>query len=103
MSFVIAAYEDYAKQINSIFNVSQNEEEPSVELVLEECVVKISTSQQECFSLFFSGQAHALLPQGTYLFKHDQLGDNFLFMVPISQSEQVAQYEVIINRFINTN
>ena len=52
----------------------------------------------EQFSLMFQGPLEPLLPQGTYCFWHDRLGELPLFMVPVGKSTGGVQYEVCISR-----
>lgn len=54
----------------------------------------------EQFAMLFVGPVQPLLPQGTYRFRHDVLGERFLFMVPVGQDAQGTQYEVCITRKI---
>jgi hypothetical protein len=39
-----------------------------------------------------------MLPQGTYAFAHDDLGEFDLFIVPIGQAPGVFQYQAVFNR-----
>ena len=54
--------------------------------------------KNECFSLLFKGPVSSFLPQGTYDFEQDNLGAFSLFVVPIGQTAEAFQYEVIFNR-----
>jgi hypothetical protein len=69
------------------------------------CVLKLTELRSrpappgyEQFAMLFAGPVTPLLPQGTYVFKHEQLGELPLFMVPIALGETGAQYEVCIAR-----
>jgi hypothetical protein len=59
--------------------------------------------RQESFSLLFNGPEHPFLPQCTYRFEHDQLGQFDLFVVPIGREQAAFQYQVVFNRLIRQN
>jgi hypothetical protein len=52
----------------------------------------------ESFTLLFHGPGDRMLPQGTYAFAHDDLGEFDLFIVPIGQAPGVFQYQAVFNR-----
>jgi hypothetical protein len=52
----------------------------------------------EQYSMLFIGPVEPLLPQGTYRFRHDQIGELSLFMVPVGCDAEGAQYEVCVSR-----
>ena len=52
----------------------------------------------EQFSMLFTGPPEPVLPQGTYRFVHDDLGELPLFMVPIGKNSERVQYEVCVSR-----
>lgn len=60
-----------------------------------------STRGYEQFAMLFVGPVQPLLPQGTYRFRHDALGERWLFMVPVGQDAQGTQYEVCITRKVD--
>jgi hypothetical protein len=60
----------------------------------------ISARKNECFSLLFNGPGSRCLEQKIYPFKHEQLGQFSLFMVPIGKNQGSFQYEVVFNRFV---
>jgi len=45
------------------------------------------------FSLVFRGPASPLLPQGTYVLTHAELGELALFLVPIGAEPEGVRYE----------
>jgi hypothetical protein len=57
-------------------------------------------SRFESFSLLFHGPHDPALPQGTYAFHHERLGNLDLFMVPIAKGKSGVDYQVIINRLV---
>lgn len=70
----------------------------SVPLTLIELRTRPAPPGFEQFSLMFLGPLAPLLPQGTYLFAHENLGEMPLFMVPVGKNREGVQYEVCISR-----
>ena len=60
-----------------------------------------NTRGYEQFAMTFVGPAQPLLPQGTYRFRHETLGERLLFMVPVDQDEHGTQYEVCFSRKVD--
>jgi hypothetical protein len=52
----------------------------------------------ECFSLLFRGPYDRPLPQDTYRFAHDSLGEFVLLIVPLFPEEKARVYEAVFNR-----
>src|SRR5215510_9531051 len=57
--------------------------------------------QQEEFTLEFRGPLDMFLGQGVRDFKHDQMGQFELFIVPVKQDAQGFYYEAVFNRLRN--
>ena len=74
-----------------------------VDLELVSCKDLGSTPKQEQFSLLFRGPKQPLLEQMTYELKHDVLGENLIFLVPVRQDADFLYYEAIFNRFSEEN
>jgi len=56
-------------------------------------------SGNEKFSLFFSGLRSELVPQDTYTFEHEALGQFDLFIVPVfTRNPHKISYEMVFNR-----
>jgi hypothetical protein len=90
-------HEAFSKNANTKFQVQVDENTP-VELELTEISeLKLYPSQEE-FSLLFRGPLEAFLDQGVRYFKHDQMGEFELFIVPINKDAQGYYYEAIFNR-----
>ena len=51
----------------------------------------------EAFSLLFTGPETRWLPQGTYGFEHDRIGNFQLFIVPVGKEGGRMQYEAVFN------
>jgi hypothetical protein len=87
----------FQAQIDTTFRV-ENGADP-IPLRLAEVIEERSAGGIERFSLFFHGPPDCLLPQDTYSFHHDILGDVTIFIVPIvgSNDERII-YEACFNR-----
>ncbi|HKO62063.1 MAG TPA: hypothetical protein VJV03_12945 [Pyrinomonadaceae bacterium] len=93
-------YENFAKQLSTEFQVDQEGEQ--VQLVLIEMSQLKKTERQEEFSLMFRGPLERPLSQATHQFKHPEMGDFPLFIVPIKRNEDGFNYEAVFNRFLES-
>ena len=93
---VSLTHEEFSKHANTKFQV-QVDESTQVELELIEISELKLYPQQEEFTLEFRGPLDMLLGQGVRDFKHDQMGQFELFIVPIKQDAQGFYYEAIFN------
>jgi hypothetical protein len=84
-------------QIDTMFRVKSGSD--PIPLRLAEVIEERSAGGIERFSLFFHGPPDRMLPQDTYSFHHDTLGDITIFIVPIvgSNDERIV-YEACFNR-----
>ena len=89
-------YEDYAEYLNTKFQLT----EIGVEIELVEILEKITTAEQEMFSLIFCGSKDNFLEQKIYQIHHEKLGDGGLFLVPIALDANGYKYEAGFNRLI---
>jgi hypothetical protein len=89
-------YEDYLAELNTKFKLA----ETSTELELIEVTQRKLTSQQEMFSLIFSGAKDNFLEQKIYRMHHEKLGEGELFLVPIAEKADGYRYEAGFNRII---
>ena len=69
-----------------------------IQAKLEEVTARTSPKEYEQFSALFRGPVEPLLEQGTYLFRHADLGEFPLFMVPVACNASGALYEVCISQ-----
>ena len=53
----------------------------------------------ETFSLLFWSGTNRFLPQETYLFQHNEIGEFPLFIVPVNRRRRYQVYEAVFNRF----
>ena len=88
-------YDVLAEQVNTKFKLMQTDAPPELELV--DVTEPTVTASQTFFSLFFLGKGDFLLPQGTYLMRHEQLGEIMFFLVPVSRETDGIKYEAVIN------
>lgn len=51
----------------------------------------------ETYSLLFVGPSDMALPQSTYRFAHDDLGEFDMFIVPVGNVEKGLQYQAVFN------
>jgi len=94
---------NFAQHLNTKFRVRGEAAAEPVELELVKVKGYASGPNEqegmERFSLFLQGPAEAFLPQGTYTFEHDRMGQHELFLVPIARNEQGFSYEIVFNYF----
>jgi hypothetical protein len=90
-------HEEFTKQVNTKFQV-QNEENIPVELELIEISEMKLYPKQEEFSLEFRSPLNMFLSQGVHNFSHEQMGQFELFIVPFKQDDQGFYYQAIFNR-----
>lgn len=87
----------FSENVNTKFQL-QTDDGSGVELeLIEVSELKVYPRQEE-FSLLFRGPLNAFLDQGVRNFKHDQMGEFELFIVPIKQDADGFYYEAIFNR-----
>ncbi|HEX7332287.1 MAG TPA: hypothetical protein VF290_12365 [Pyrinomonadaceae bacterium] len=89
-------HDEFSKHANTKFQVQVNEN-TQVELELITVSELKVYPQQEEFTLEFLGPSDMFLGQGVRDFKHDQMGQFELFIVPIKQDAQGFYYEAIFN------
>ncbi|HXF09840.1 MAG TPA: hypothetical protein VN625_03580 [Desulfuromonadaceae bacterium] len=101
-------YAHFASQVNTSFYVQQY----SLNLILVAAVDLLDTTnatllanradKDEMFSLTFVGPANAVLPAGTYSFRHKGMGSFQMFIVPTLTPDGVT-YEASFNRISQAN
>jgi len=91
------SYEDYAKQVNTKFRLSEFD----LEIDFFEISKKKTTSEQEMFSLYFRTPKDVFLEQRIYKMTHRILGEGEIFLVPIALDANGYCYEAGFNRLIN--
>lgn len=95
---------EFSKHVNTRFQVNVDAPEP-VDLELTEVKTYANKDKpgeqggMERFSLYFYGPANIFLPQATYSVTHQQMGDCYLFLVPIAQDQRGFRYEAVFNYY----
>jgi Domain of unknown function (DUF6916) len=99
---VILTEKEFSKHVNTKFRVDLDAEN-SVDLELTEVKGYLSKPNEqtgmERFSAYFLGPSEHYLPQKSYTFQHDQMGEFEIFLVPVSQIDQGFRYEAVFNYF----
>ncbi|HEY5885872.1 MAG TPA: hypothetical protein VIT88_14375 [Pyrinomonadaceae bacterium] len=89
-------HENFTNYLNTTFQVELDTE--AIPLSLTEISAVRATESQEQFSIIFRGPLDHALPQGIHRFRHDQMGEFDLFIVPIKRGAEAYQYEAVFNR-----
>lgn len=96
----ILSEKEFSQHLNTNFRVNVDAPKP-VELKLIEVKGYESKFNEqsglERFSVFFSGPADSFLPQNTYAFTHEKMGQFDIFLVPIGRDEPGYRYEAVFN------
>ena len=90
-------HEEFTKNANTKFQVETDGNTPVELELIAISELKLYPQQQE-FSVQFRGPLSTYLDQGVRPFKHDQMGQFELFIVPIKQDAEGFYYEAIFNR-----
>lgn len=90
-------HEIFSKYLNTSFHIYIDESN-AIEAELSEVSELLLTPGQQRFAIGFRGPKEPLLNQGTYPFKHDEMGDFNLFIVPLRQDDHSTFYEAVFNR-----
>jgi hypothetical protein len=70
----------------------------TIQATLEVVTARSSPTEYEQFSAMFRGPVEPLLAQGIYFFRHADLGEFPLFMVPVACDASGAVYEVCVSQ-----
>ena len=90
-------HEAFSQNTNTKFQIPIDEQR-NVDLELVEVSEIRLLPQQEQFAIVFRGPLDMFLDQGTRPFRHEQMGQFELFLVPISRDDQGVYYEAVFNR-----
>lgn len=85
--------------LNSAFRVISPVAE-RMELVLIQVSELARSHGQETFSILFQGPLAPRLLQGICSLEHDRLGQQDIFIVPVSENQQGICYEAVFNRLL---
>jgi hypothetical protein len=90
-------HEVFSRHLNTNFRISLGESN-TLEVDLDTVNELQLSSRQERFAIIFRGPREPLLPQGSYRFEHDEMGEFILFIVPLRQDDHSTFYEAVFNR-----
>ena len=90
-------HEVFSRHLNTNFRISLGES-GTLEVDLNTVNELQLSPYQERFAIIFRGPKEPFLPQGSYRFEHDQMGQFALFIVPIRQDDEGIYYEAVFNR-----
>ncbi|UUZ92545.1 hypothetical protein LJK87_45685 [Paenibacillus sp. P25] len=78
-------------------------EEGPVQIELIDVKVYQASPGWERFTLRLRGPLDFLLPQQTYMFRHERFGEEPMFMVPVGQRPDGYLYEMVFQRTTEVN
>ena len=87
----------FSRHLNTNFRISLGESN-TVEVDLNTVNELQLSPRQERFAIIFRGPKEPFLPQGSYRFEHDEMGEFILFIVPLRQDDDSTFYEAVFNR-----
>jgi hypothetical protein len=90
-------HEIFSKYLNTTFRISLGDSN-TVEAELSKVSDLLVSSEQQRFAIVFRGPKEPFLPQASYRFEHDGMGEFILFIVPIRQDDRGIFYEAVFNR-----
>jgi hypothetical protein len=88
---------DFRPFIGSDFEIRFDDGTYHLRLVAVDDLQAWEGQQRLGFSLTFSGEKKAVLPQGTWKLEHGQAGPLEIFLVPIQPDADGPRYEAIFN------
>jgi hypothetical protein len=93
--------QEFSKHVGTKFHTAIDQRDIQLELTEVKGYLPGENEQRgmERFSVFFVGPVDIKLPQQTFQLQHDQMGEIFLFLVPISVNEKGFRYEAVFNYF----
>lgn len=91
---------DFTKNVNTTFRVELESPRPiDVRLIAVTPHVSEPNEQagMERFSVLFAGPDDIFLPQNTYRMTHPEMGEFYIFLVPIGKEADGFRYEAVYN------
>jgi len=91
---------DYKRYLNTRFHINfDNDQKVELELVEVRPYQATETERPgyERFSLYFAGPRNIRLPQYTYPLQHAEIGERYMFLVPVGVEERGELYEAVFN------
>lgn len=97
---------DFTAHLNSKFTAhvadgDPEEDIPDIDVELELVAARDRSNDQcERFSVTFTGPKESAMGQGCFPLKHEAMGDQDIFLVPVSEDEEAGtvSYEAVFNR-----
>ena len=93
---------DFEKCLDTNFRVELESPGP-IELKLIAVTPRKSEPHEQAgmerFSVLFSGPADIFLPQGTYRVTHPEMGEIYIFLVPLTPEDGTFKYEAVYNYY----
>jgi hypothetical protein len=90
-------HEVFSRYLNTNFRIYIGESN-TIEAEMREVSELLLSAGQERFAIVFRGPKQPFLPQASYRFEHDEMGEFILFIVPIRQDDHGIYYEAVFNR-----
>ncbi|HEU4766729.1 MAG TPA: hypothetical protein VFS77_05120 [Pyrinomonadaceae bacterium] len=94
--------EEFRQNLNTQFRLLADAPKP-LDLTLIAVESRPSEAHEEAgmerFSVFFKGSREFLLPQATYQLAHPQMGEFYVFLVPIETETDGYRYEAVYNYY----
>lgn len=91
---------DFEKHVDTNFRVELESPRPIEIKLISVTPRKIESHEQagmERFSVVFAGPADIFLPQNTYRVTHPEMGEFYVFLVPIQPESGEFRYEAVYN------
>lgn len=92
--------DDFAKQLNTKFRVEISAEQ-TAEMELTEVTELRKHSRHEYFALIFLAPEDTPPIQRLYKMHHDALGEQDIFLAPISRDERGVRFEAVFNLLVS--
>ena len=92
--------DDFAKQLNTKFRAEISAEQ-TTDMQLTEVTELRKHSRHEYFALIFIAPIDTPPIQRLYKMHHDALGEQDIFLAPISKDERGVVFEAVFNRLVS--
>jgi hypothetical protein len=98
MAIELLTIDQFSDKIGHPFVVEESDV-PAVELTLTEVTAlrNFANAPRAPFSLLFTSQGSAVMPQRMYAVRHEALGLLSFFLVPIAGTKEKVTYQAIFN------
>jgi hypothetical protein len=91
--------EAFEPHLNSTFSLTLGESKVDLALtqITRQPARPYPGMMREPFSLYFRSASQAVMPQGSYAFAHDGMGELEIFIVPVGREPEGIVYEAVFN------